>query len=216
MPLGETISPRFALQCRNQPPLSMDKLRLSRSQDRNGANMSLRALSTRATWRDTQAAPESAIEAASAPPVVVDDDESPGGSGAELQKAQGALTESIPTEVLGPYTALVAIIVANATSADTYAELRWWTFAVSLVFIVIYVMASYFRIPNRKRKLPFAELLAALLAFAAWGLAMPGSPLTLSIHGSQFAIASAMIAIGGAALLGLLSLPLNSKAKKAG
>jgi hypothetical protein len=165
--------------------------------------MSLRTLSTRATWRDTQAAPPGDITAAAAP-------------GAQaLQTAQGALTDSIPTEVLGPYTAIVAIIVANATDKDTYSSLRWWIYSVSLAFIVAYVLISYLHTPaaDRKRKLPFAELVAGLLAFAAWGLAMPGSPLTLTIHGAQFAIASAIIAIGGAAMLGLLTLPLNSKAK---
>lgn len=135
----------------------------------------------------------------------------------ELQKAQGALVDSIPTEVIAPYTAIVAIIAANASKSDTFAALRWWTFAISFAFIIAYITASYVRTPsaNRSRKLPFVEILGALIAFAAWGLAMPESPLSLSVTGAKFAVTSALISIGGAAVLGLLSLPLNSKSNKA-
>ena len=174
--------------------------------------MSLRALSTRASWRDQRAAPAAALEqpepAGGGPPAA---------AGAELEKSQGALTDAIPTEVLGPYTAIVAIIVANASTTNKYEALRWWTYVISLVFIIVYQLAAYLRKPKatRPRKWPFVETLGALIAFAAWGLAMPGSPLTLRVTGSNFAIASAIIAIGGAAVLGLLSLPLNSKSSKA-
>ena len=170
--------------------------------------MSLRALSTRAVWRD------SAVPADETSGEPIGGGEPEAGA-AELQKAKGALTDAIPTEVLGPYTAIVAIIVANTSAVDTRAALRWWTYGVSLAFILVYVIASFLGDPTKKRRLPWAEMFAALFAFAAWGLAMPGSPLTISVHTSDFAIASAMIAVGGAVVLGLFSVPMNAKSSKA-
>ena len=174
-----------------------------------GDTMSLRSLSARAVWRDTVAAP---VPAAGEVPL--------GGSRpavptTEQTKAVGALIDAIPTEVLAPYTAILAIIIANTSSPETRAALRWWTYAASLGFIIVFVVVSYLRSSAKKRKLPWAELAAALVAFGAWGLAMPGSPLTISLHASDFAIASAMISIGGAALLGLLAVPINAKSTKA-
>jgi hypothetical protein len=171
--------------------------------------VSLRALSARAEWRDTQVA-------VAAPLVEPEGGELPAGPGGQLQKAEGALTDSIPVEVVGPYTAIVAIIVANTSTTDTLTALRWWTYGVAFAFIVAYIVVAYFRNADKKRVLPWIELIGALIAFGARGLARPGSPLTLNVHGRQFAIASALIAIGGAALLGLFSLPMNAKTKKAG
>ncbi len=170
--------------------------------------MSLRALSARAEWRDKKAPAVTArveIVGSGRPP----------GDAAELTKAEGALTDAIPTEVLGPYTAIVAIIVANTSNLDPRTALRWWTYGVALVFIVVYIVTSYRRSPSKRRQLPWVELMGALTAFAAWGLAMPGSPLTITVHASNFAIASATIAVGGATLLGVFSGPMNTKSSRA-
>lgn len=166
--------------------------------------MSLRALSERAAWRDSDS-PGVATRAV--------EGGLPATGAAELTKAEGALTAAIPTEVLGPYTALVAIIVANSSSLDPRTALRWWTYGAALMLIVVYISVSFRGNRTKKRQLPWLELMAALTAFAAWGLAMPGSPLSITVHASDFAIASAMIAVGGATLLGVFSAPMNAKTK---
>lgn len=179
--------------------------------------MSLQALSQRAVWRDT-APPLPPLGTTAGEPVGGGEPveaTGPAVAAAQLQKATNALTTAIPTEVLGPYTAIVAIIVANSSRFDSLAALRWWTYGVSMAFIVVYEFVTYRRSSTTKRRLPWVELSGALIAFAAWALAMPGSPLTISVHAADFAIASAMIAIGGAALLGLISFPLNAKSTKA-
>jgi len=145
-------------------------LQLQEIRRSGGASMSLRALSERATWRNTAAPPPAPAAAVAPGEGEPEGGEVSAGSEAELQKAQGALTDSIPTEVLGPYTAIVAIVVANTTAKDSLAAVRWWTYVVSFVFIVAYIVAAYFRNSNRPRKLPWVELLGALLAFAAWGV----------------------------------------------
>jgi fucose 4-O-acetylase-like acetyltransferase len=137
----------------------------------------------------------------------------PGTATTQLQKSEATLITAIPTEVLAPYTAIVAVIIGNATTSDRLTALRWTIYGVALAFIVVYEAATYLRSQKRTRRLPWLETLVAAVAFAAWGLAMPGSPLTISMKASDFAIAAAIIAIGAAALLTLLSPPLNAAPK---
>jgi hypothetical protein len=50
---------------------------------------------------------------------------------------------------------------------------------------------------------------AALIAASAWGLAMPGSALNTELSGNVAKITAASIAIGGSALLALVSMGLT-------
>lgn len=134
-----------------------------------------------------------------------------------ISAAVGVLTDAIPTEVLAPYTVLVAIFTANAGATDTYAALRWWTYGVTVALVSVYLVVT-FALSTKKgvgRTIPFAEMVAGTAALGAWGLAMPGSPLRLSLTGKEFTIASAMIAVGGAFVLGMLSPVLSKKSSKA-
>jgi hypothetical protein len=169
--------------------------------------MSLRALSVRAAWRD---APQVAATTRVEPAV----GGLPAGAG-EVQKMDGALTDAVPTEVLGPYTAAVAIIVANASAHDPLSALRWGTYAGALVLTLLYVIVAFRRDPKRKRKLPWVEMTSAVFAAAAWGLAMPESPLSVSVHGSDLAVASGLIALGGGVLVGLFTGTMRTKSTKA-
>jgi hypothetical protein len=116
--------------------------------------------------------------------------------------------------VLAPYTALVGIV---ASTASAHEALRWWLFGVAAALIPTSLIITYYR--NRTaphRRVPLAEILSALFAFAAWGLVMPGSPLSLDISGDDLTIATAILAIGGAFLVTLLVPSLNKKSKAAG
>lgn len=133
-----------------------------------------------------------------------------------ISAAVGVLTDAIPTEVLAPYTVLVAIFTANASGSNTYGVLRWAVYGVAVALVSVYLVVTFALTTGRNgRTVPFAEMLAGSAALAAWGLAMPGSPLTLSLTGNTFAIASATIAVGGAFVITLLSPVLSKKSSKA-
>jgi hypothetical protein len=176
--------------------------------------MSLRALSARAVQRDTPAV----VPPPPPPPpgAELQGGGAPGGAGVDLSSATGVLVDAIPGEVLAPYTALIGIIV-SASASKTHEPLRWWIFFVTLALIPTFLILNYYRgrPADRNRVLPFAETLAAMLAFAAWALVMPGSPLSLDISGDDLTIVTAILAIGGAFIVTLLVLSLSKKSKAA-
>jgi hypothetical protein len=122
------------------------------------------------------------------------------------------LVSAIPTEVLGLYTFLVGVITGTITQGDDERLLlRWLVYASAIVFIVAFLYASYRRRP-RRRRFPVAETLAAVVAFAAWGLAMPESPLAAELTGDDRAIWTAIITVAGVAVLLLLGVKLKNPA----
>jgi hypothetical protein len=134
------------------------------------------------------------------------------------QQFADVLTSAIPTEPLTAYTAILGLIVGviDATKPHQYLPLRWWLYAGFLVLIVVAVGVTYAhkangpdgpRAPAKTRVFPWVEGLAALIAGAAWGLAMPGSALNGQLTGNLRAITSAVIAIGGAAVLAVVFVP---------
>lgn len=134
------------------------------------------------------------------------------------QQFVDVLISAIPTEPLAAYTALVGVTVgaSSAPDARAYLPFRWWTYGVFLVVILVAVWLAYYRAsrgpagvasPKNRRGFPFAEALAALVAGAAWGLAMPGSPLNALLTGTVRTLATASIIIGAAAVLTLLQAP---------
>lgn len=134
----------------------------------------------------------------------------------EEQNAKDLVIAAIPTEVLAPYTALLAGIVATIEPGESpRSTLRWWIYAAALVAIIAFLGISYVRnrAPRTTRKFPWAGTLAACVAFAAWGLVMPGSPLSVELSGDDLTIWTVILTIGGAFLVGLITLPLKGKAK---
>jgi hypothetical protein len=59
------------------------------------------------------------------------------------------------------------------------------------------------------------ETVAALVAFGAWGLVMPGSPLSAALSGDDLTIWTGILTIGGAFVVTLLANPLQQAAKPA-
>jgi uncharacterized membrane-anchored protein len=129
-----------------------------------------------------------------------------------------ALIGAIPTEVLALYTFVVTAIVGTITvDDDKQLSLRWTVFAAGVAGTVVYLVVSYVRARRAARKRPFPgqEITAAAVAFAAWGLVMPGSPLMSMLSADNSRIWAAIITAAGVSLLGLLGGNLTKPAKRA-
>jgi hypothetical protein len=138
-------------------------------------------------------------------------------------KAQGyldLLVTAIPTEPLALYTFVIAGIVATIGSeGDQRLLMRWIIFGVTAAFIAVWMVASYLRQAHSSEKpdrvLPLPEILTAVIAFGAWGLAMPESPLIAELSGTDKTVWTVIIIGAGAALVGLLTGTLKKPSKVA-
>ena len=171
--------------------------------------MSLQALNTIAAERD-QDVPKKKTSKRTAPQA--QDAESP------LSKTD-ILIAAIPTEVLALYTGLVTAItvnISNNAGADKHLLMRWILYVAGFCGIVAWLGVNYMRgSHSKKRRFPFAETAAAIVAFAAWGLVMPGSPLAEALSKDNRNIWYPIIVTAALLVLGLLGVPLRQKTKKA-
>jgi hypothetical protein len=137
--------------------------------------------------------------------------------GTEERGYLSSLVAAIPTEPLALYTFLVATIVATiGPGDDERLFLRWAIYATTIVLIALWLGASYLRNADSgkdKRKFPWVETASAVVAFAAWGLAMPESPLSAELSGDNRTIWTAIITAAGVVVLGMLGKPLKEKVK---
>lgn len=168
--------------------------------------MSLSTLTTIATQRDvgaprtTKKKPAQASEAAT-----------------EERSYLSSLVAAIPTEPLALYTFLVATIVATIKpGADERLSMRWAIYGATIAVIVLWLGSSYLRNSDpqkKKRSFPWLETAAAVVAFAAWGLAMPESPLNAVLSSDDRTIWTAIITAVGVVVLGMLGKPLKEEVK---
>lgn len=144
------------------------------------------------------------------------------GGGTDIpQSFVDVLVSAIPTEPLAAYTAIVGIAAGTIPTTDTkhppYMAFRWATFGVFLALILVAIVLGYKRKAGIRKRFPVAESGAALIAGAAWGLAMPGSALNVQLAGTARTLTTASIAIGAAAILVLVFGPvLKSGTTKTG
>lgn len=126
------------------------------------------------------------------------------------------LVNAIPSEVLGVYTPLVGIIVGTIEAGDDErSTLRWLLYFAFVAIVILWLAIAFFSgttKDKRKRKFPWVETIAATLAFAAWGLVMPGSPLSIDMSGADLTIATALISAAGVLLLGALGVKMSKPA----
>jgi len=142
---------------------------------------------------------------------------------AEAEKAQpqgylDLLVTAIPTEPLALYTFLIAGIVTTIEpGSDQRLTMRWVIFGVAAAFIAIWMAGAHMRTANEKqrRKLPVVEIACAVIAFSAWALVMPESPLGAQLSGSDQTVWTFIITAAGAALVGLLTGSMKKPAKAA-
>ena len=186
--------------------------------------MSIRSLAALAVARD-KASPGKMVGGGAGEAAIVQPDGTARGRRAGTPPEQGGvpqqfvdvLISAIPTEPLAAYTALVSATEAalSAPDARNYLPFRWWSYGSFLVVILAAVWVAYYRAsrgpagtsPDNRRPFPTAEALTALAAGAAWGLAMPGSPLNAQLTGNARTLAIATIIIGTAAVLILAQAP---------
>jgi hypothetical protein len=135
--------------------------------------------------------------------------------GTDLTPFYKPLVASIPSESLAGYTALISIIL-SADVGNGYGPFRWAAFGA---FVLVAFLAPFgaFRQQVRTstprlshRRFPLRECSVAALAAAAWGLAMPGTPLSITVKGTAYLFATTAIVIGGAAVLLLATQVLGT------
>jgi hypothetical protein len=142
--------------------------------------------------------------------------------GENVGTATEVLVASIPTEALAAYTSLVGAVFA-AGIANAYQPFRWTAYVLFVTLAILAPLAGFrHRVgPSagiEHRRIPVLECLAAGLAAAAWGLVMPGSPLSTVLHGNGLVFATTSIVLGTTSLLALLAQPLgtaNAKSPRA-
>lgn len=132
-----------------------------------------------------------------------------------------ALTKAIPTESLTAYTSFIALVQTQATTADPLLGWRWAAFIGFLALTAGAVLGAYYRKASSRRPalLPRdetwgrwapIELAPVLLASIAWGLALPGGPLSAELTGATGALTLGAIVIVGGALVGATCAPLRT------
>jgi hypothetical protein len=133
----------------------------------------------------------------------------------EQQGYVDLLVAAIPTEPLALYTFVVGGIVATIDSGeDERLVMRWAIYGVMTAFIALWIAISYRGRTSgkRKRQLPVAEITAAVVAFAAWGLVMPESPLNAELTGDDRVVWTLLITGVGSAVLMLITGKLKKPA----
>ncbi len=136
--------------------------------------------------------------------------------GTEERSYFSTLVAAIPTEPLALYTFLVATIVATIEpGGDEHLFLRWVIYLAMIGVIVLWLWSSYRR--NRdsqeSRSFPVLETMSAVVAFAAWGLAMPESPLNAALSSDNRTIWTAIVTVVGVLILGMLGKTLKEEVK---
>ena len=95
--------------------------------------------------------------------------------------------------------------------------MRWYVYAGGATAVALWLVVGYARRRHatRRRVFPGTEIATATVAFAAWGLVMPGSPLVSSLSADNARIWSGIITALGVFAVGLFGGSLTSHAKRA-
>jgi len=124
----------------------------------------------------------------------------------DVQNALSALVEYVPAETITLYLALLSALPALVSVIPGLsAAAIYWLFGglTPLLFSAIYAgkrrAAGQPRSPGFKRW-PWWSMIAATIAFLAWGLAVPGGPYLASESGR---VLSGLVAIVVSTLLGV-------------
>lgn len=131
------------------------------------------------------------------------------------QSAMETLAALIPSEALALYTAMVGVVIAEIAGGAPkaqYMALRWALFGGFLLLVPLYLFIDYRRGGKKTRFAPWVEMMSAFTAFAAWGLAMPGSPLHAVLTGAAERITAGLIVLGAVAALSFMGSRLKQQA----
>jgi hypothetical protein len=137
--------------------------------------------------------------------------------GLSVGSATDVLVAAVPSEALAAYTTLIGIVLA-ASIGSAYSQFRWSAYGV---FVAVAVLAPFVvyrhrvaRSSKEKRIFPMEECLVAGLAAAAWGLVMPGSPMSIVLKGNALVFSTTAIVLGAATAIGFTTPLLGSANRK--
>ena len=152
------------------------------------------------------------VSAKSLAQLAADRDTTPPGQSV-VKDSTDVLVAAVPTEALAAYTAVIGVVLA-ANIGVSYGPFRWSAYGA---FIALAVLAPLLLVKRRAaatdkdmRKLPVPECLTAGVAAAAWGLVMPGNPLTMIVKGNALVFATTAILVGTAAVISLAAQQLGT------
>jgi hypothetical protein len=98
------------------------------------------------------------------------------------------ITRWIPTETITVYVALLALVAPQAQHSSSLTSrwiLFWLMIAANPIVVILLLMAK--KQPGDKFPFPWFEMVVASIAFAAWALALPDTPLnSISGYGIQW------------------------------
>lgn len=160
----------------------------------------------------------------------------PDEAAAEAPAGLGTLVSAIPVELITLYTTFVAATITRATPSAAFLErfkkehgtayaydqtrdligLRWLVYGALCLTVVGIVYQGWAKRRNRvqdKRNAPVTEAAAGLIAFATWGLVMPGGLLAAYVESRDLAVVTlGIITIVAAGMLALGWGVLKNKA----
>lgn len=124
-----------------------------------------------------------------------------GPKGEDVQNALSALVEYVPAETITLYLATLASI---SELKEVDSEQVYWFYAglTPLLFALIYAgkrrAAGKSRWPG-VRQWPWWPMIAATIAFLAWGLSVPGAPalVTPALAGLVAIVVSTLLGVAG-------------------
>jgi hypothetical protein len=146
-------------------------------------------------------------------------------SGNESAPAEGTqpasidrLAAAVPTDVIVLYTTVLGVLASSLTNGSgIYLPLRWSLYGGCLLAILVSVPLTYRLTAGRSARLPVAETVTALWAFAVWGLVVPASPLYVVLHPPTLpVVVGSLTAVGLYVLTGVLGPLLDRPARPSG
>lgn len=175
--------------------------------------MTIRSITALAAQRDQQARQAAGLPP---PPQAAAAAGQAGDAGASRTGQLDTLTAAVPADVAALYTSAVGVLagVLKSDPSASYLPLRWGLYAGCLLATTIAVIGSYRSLPDRKRKVPVAETVTALLSFGFWGLVVPESPLYILLKAPLLPIVIALLTGGGAFALVSVCQPWLARASE--
>jgi len=136
------------------------------------------------------------------------------------QDGLSSLEQAVPTEVIAFYTAVIAACetVLSRGPQDTYLAFRLIVYLIALLATMVAAGVSVRPVvPHPAGVLRTPEWWTAVLSFAAWGVAVPGSVLYVWLRPNPLTLTVASITAGAALVIGVGLTPrLRTKAPAAG
>jgi hypothetical protein len=131
------------------------------------------------------------------------------------------LVTAVPTELVAPYTALMAAIVGSVDKPttkvpkpDQLEAYRWAAFALLAVGVAVVVWRGKVKKAGRRRRKPVLEVGVALMAAVGWALALPESPLAPYLNDKLQTFVPLFVAFAATIGIAALGVNLQKKAKK--